>query len=62
LTEKKYGKIINISSRAALGNFGQANYSAAKAGVIGLTRTLALEFARHNINVKLHRARSSTRR
>ncbi len=51
MIEKKYGKIVNISSRAALGNFGQANYSAAKAGVIALTRTLALEFARHNINV-----------
>jgi len=51
MIEKKYGKIVNISSRAALGNFGQANYSAAKAGVIALTRTLALEFARFNINV-----------
>lgn len=51
MAEKKYGKIVNVSSRAALGNFGQANYSAAKAANIGLTRTLALEFARHNINV-----------
>ena len=51
MVEKKYGKIVNLSSRAALGNFGQANYSAAKAGVIALTRTLALEMARHNINV-----------
>lgn len=46
------GKIINISSVAGLvGNLGQANYSAAKAGVIGLTKTVAREFASRNINV-----------
>jgi NAD(P)-dependent dehydrogenase (short-subunit alcohol dehydrogenase family) len=37
--------VINLSSRAALGNFGQANYVAAKAGLIGVTRALALEWA-----------------
>ena len=51
MIEKRYGKIINISSRAAMGNFGQANYSAAKGANISLTRTLALEFGRFNINV-----------
>ncbi|MBI4924954.1 MAG: SDR family oxidoreductase [Bdellovibrio sp.] len=51
MKEKRYGKIINISSRAWLGNIGQANYSASKGGLVSLTRTLALEFARYNINV-----------
>jgi NAD(P)-dependent dehydrogenase (short-subunit alcohol dehydrogenase family) len=37
--------IVNVASRAALGSFGQANYSAAKAGLIGLTRALALRWA-----------------
>jgi NAD(P)-dependent dehydrogenase (short-subunit alcohol dehydrogenase family) len=39
--------IVNISSRSALGNFGQANYSTAKAGLLGFTRALALELAPH---------------
>ncbi len=51
MSEQKYGKIVSLSSRAYLGNFGQVNYSASKAGVVGLTRTLALEFARFNANV-----------
>ncbi len=45
------GRIVNISSVAARGNPGQANYSASKAGLIGLTRTLALELARYKITV-----------
>ncbi|MEK7449661.1 MAG: 3-oxoacyl-ACP reductase FabG [Planctomycetota bacterium] len=51
MMEKNYGKIINTSSIGVLGNLGQANYSASKAGIIGLTRTLALELAKFNINV-----------
>jgi 3-oxoacyl-[acyl-carrier protein] reductase len=45
------GRIINTASIAALGNPGQVNYSASKGGVISLTRTLALEWSRYNINV-----------
>lgn len=44
-----YGRIINISSRAWLGGFGQANYSAAKGGVVSFTRTLAIELAARGI-------------
>ncbi len=45
------GRIVNLSSVAAGGNVGQANYSASKAGVIGLTKTLALELARYKVTV-----------
>jgi len=51
MVENKYGKIVNLSSRAHLGNPGQANYSSSKAGIIGLTKSLALELGRFNINV-----------
>ncbi len=43
MVERKYGRIVNLSSTSALGNRGQANYSAAKAGLQGFTRTLAIE-------------------
>lgn len=52
MRERKYGKIISLSSMGGInGNIGQANYSAAKAGVIGLTKTLALENGSKGINV-----------
>ena len=47
----KYGRIVSLSSRSALGNRGQANYAAAKAGVQGLTATLAIELGPFNITV-----------
>jgi 3-oxoacyl-[acyl-carrier protein] reductase len=43
MVDQKYGRIVNLSSSSALGNRGQANYSAAKAGLQGFTKTLAIE-------------------
>jgi 3-oxoacyl-[acyl-carrier protein] reductase len=50
MQERGWGRIVNMASVAGtLGGFGQASYSTTKAGLLGLTRTLALEGARHNI-------------
>jgi 3-oxoacyl-[acyl-carrier protein] reductase len=51
MVDKKYGKMVFLSSTSALGNRGQANYSAAKAGLQGMARTLAIELGPFNINV-----------
>ena len=51
MREQGYGKIVNLSSSSANGNAGQANYSATKAAIIGLTKTLAKELAPKNITV-----------
>jgi len=51
MRKKRWGRIVNTASVAALGNPGQANYSATKGGVISLTRTLALELATSGITV-----------
>jgi NAD(P)-dependent dehydrogenase (short-subunit alcohol dehydrogenase family) len=52
MADRGWGRVINISSIVGeVGNFGQANYSAAKAGVIGLTKTLAREYARKGVTV-----------
>ncbi|WP_280494395.1 SDR family oxidoreductase [Nocardia farcinica] len=49
MTEAKFGRIVNLSSTSALGNRGQANYAAAKAGLQGFTKTLALELGKFGI-------------
>jgi len=48
--EQKYGKVLNLSSVSALGNRGQANYSAAKMGIQGFTRTLGIELGPYGVN------------
>ena len=51
MIEAQFGRIINLSSTSALGNRGQANYSAAKAGIQGFTKTLAIELGRYGVTV-----------
>ena len=51
MVEQKSGKIVFISSTSALGNRGQTNYSTAKAGLQGMTKTLAIELGPFNVNV-----------
>jgi NAD(P)-dependent dehydrogenase (short-subunit alcohol dehydrogenase family) len=52
MREQRYGRIVNTSSASGLfGNYGQANYGAAKAGLVGLTRVLAIEGSAHDIKV-----------
>ena len=51
MTAATWGRIVNLSSTSALGNRGQANYSAAKAGIQGVTKTLAIELGRFGVTV-----------
>jgi 3-oxoacyl-[acyl-carrier protein] reductase len=51
MTQAKWGRIVNLSSRSALGNRGQANYAAAKAGLQGFTKTLAIELGPFGVTV-----------
>jgi len=52
MLKNKYGKIVNITSIVGhTGNLGQSNYSASKAGIIGMSKSLAIEYAKKNINV-----------
>jgi 3-oxoacyl-[acyl-carrier protein] reductase len=51
MVENRWGKIVNLSSTSALGNRGQTNYSAAKAGLQGFTKAMAIELGPFNINV-----------
>ena len=49
MTEQRWGRIVNLSSTSALGNRGQVNYSAAKAGMQGFTKTLAIELGKFGV-------------
>ena len=52
MLKKKYGKIINITSIVGhTGNLGQSNYSASKAGIVAFSKSLAIEYAKKNINI-----------
>ena len=51
MTAARWGRIVNLSSTSALGNRGQANYSAAKAGLQGFTKTLAIELGKFGVTV-----------
>ena len=52
MIERKYGRVVNISSFVGqAGNFGQANYSASKGGVIAFTKSVAIEVAKYNVTV-----------
>jgi 3-oxoacyl-[acyl-carrier protein] reductase len=53
MRESGFGRIVNISSRAVLGKMGRTVYATAKAGLIGMTRTLAVETGRHGITVNV---------
>ncbi|MEE8395456.1 MAG: glucose 1-dehydrogenase [bacterium] len=51
MRDQQYGRIVSASSTSAFGNFGQSNYSATKAGVLGITRTMSIELARYGVTV-----------
>jgi 3-oxoacyl-[acyl-carrier protein] reductase len=51
MKEQNYGRIVSASSVSAFGNFGQTNYTATKAALIGMTRTMAIELAKYHVTV-----------
>jgi len=61
MNEQEYGRIINTTSAASFGNFGQTNYSGAKAGITGFSKSLAQEGARKNIKVNVLAPMARTR-
>ncbi|OGO00724.1 MAG: hypothetical protein A2Y90_04975 [Chloroflexi bacterium RBG_13_52_12] len=61
MRQQNYGRIISTSSHAGLGNMGQANYGAAKEGIVGLTRTVARDMARYGVTCNVIRPVAGTR-
>jgi NAD(P)-dependent dehydrogenase (short-subunit alcohol dehydrogenase family) len=59
--QQRSGRIVNTSSSSGLGNMGQANYSAAKEGIVGLTRTLARDLGRYGVTANAIRPTAGTR-
>lgn len=59
--QQRSGRIVNTGSESGLGNMGQANYAAAKEGIVGLTRTCALDLGRYGVTVNAIRPRAGTR-
>ncbi len=59
--DQRSGVVVNTSSEAGLGNMGQANYSAAKEGIVGFTRTVARDLGRYGVRVNCIRPRAATR-
>lgn len=61
MRKQRSGRIVNTSSVAGLGNMGQANYTAAKEGIVGLTRTVARDMGRYGVTCNCIRPRGATR-
>jgi hypothetical protein len=61
MRQQRWGRIINTSSQAGLGSMGQANYSAAKEGIVGFTRTVARDLGRYGVTCNAIRPRAGTR-
>lgn len=61
MRQQKYGRIINTSSEAGLGHVGQTNYSAAKEGIVGLTRSIARDLGPYGVTCNAIRPRAATR-
>jgi 3-oxoacyl-[acyl-carrier protein] reductase len=61
MRHQRWGRIINTSSIAGLGNMGQANYSAAKEGIVGFTRSVALDMAKYGVTCNAIRPMAATR-
>ncbi|MEX0781581.1 MAG: SDR family NAD(P)-dependent oxidoreductase [Dehalococcoidia bacterium] len=59
--QQRSGRVVNTSSESGLGNMGQGNYAAAKEGIVGLTRTLALDLGKYGVTANAIRPRAATR-